>query len=404
MKITAVRPVLVTVPEPWEHGMRPSTYGFVRVETDAGIVGFGETYIAWYNPEVVPPLVEHFGNVVMGEDPLAINSLWRKMMVKSLRWGPMGPAISVLGAVEIALWDILGKVANLPVYQLLGGLAHDSLRCYTSIARADQEAADKLLGQGYSALKVAHIGEMLQTPHITIPDLINQECAKVEAMREVLGDGVDLMLDPGMPFYRRPWSADIALRVVKALDSYNLLWMEQPALQTNVDDYVRIRQLTTTALAAGENETTLHGYKPFFEKRAIDIVQPDVTWCGGISEDMKIMAAADAHDMRTVTHSFSGAVGLAANFHVGFVNRNCFMVRFPTKYNPFGLGLIEQAFEFKDGYIHPTGAPGLGIDLPDSLVEQYPFIPNSGISHGRSPFPRPTNPDWSPAELDTVSW
>ena len=109
MKITAVRPVLVTVPEPWEHGMRPSTYGFVRVETDAGIVGFGETYIAWYNPEVVPPLVEHFGNVVMGENPLAINSLWRKMMVKSLRWGPMGPAISVLGAVEIALWDILGR-------------------------------------------------------------------------------------------------------------------------------------------------------------------------------------------------------------------------------------------------------------------------------------------------------
>ena len=206
MKITAVRPVLVTVPEPWEHGMRPSTYGFVRVETDAGIVGFGETYIAWYNPEVVPPLVEHFGNVVMGEDPLAINSLWRKMMVKSLRWGPMGPAISVLGAVEIALWDILGKVANLPIYQLLGGLAHDSIRCYTSIARADREAADKLLGQGYSALKVAHIGEMLQAPHITIPDLINQECAKVEAMREVLGDGVDLMLDPGMPFYRRPWS------------------------------------------------------------------------------------------------------------------------------------------------------------------------------------------------------
>ena len=80
------------------------------------------------------------------------------------------------------------------------------------------------------------------------------------------------------------------------------------------------------------------------------------------------------------------------------------MVRFPTKYNPFGLGLIEQAFEFKDGHIHPTGAPGLGIDLPDSLVEQYPFIPNSGISHGRSPFPRPTDPNWSPAEKDTVSW
>ena len=107
-----------------------------------------------------------------------------------------------------------------------------------------------------------------------------------------------------MPFNRKPWLADTALRVTRALDEYQLLWMEQPVLQTNIDDYVRIRQLCETPLAAGENETSLHGYKPFFEKRAIDIVQPDVTWCGGISEDMKIMAAADAHDMRVVTHSF----------------------------------------------------------------------------------------------------
>lgn len=404
MKITSVQPILVTVPEPWEHGMRPSTYGFVQVETDAGVVGFGETYIAWYNPEIVPPLVEHFANVVLGEDPAAINGLWQKMYVKAMRWGAVGPPISVLSAIEIALWDILGKSAGLPVYQLLGGLAHDSLRCYTSIARADQQAADKLLRQGYSALKVAHVGEMLQSSHISIPELVKQECTKVETMREILGDSVDLMLDAGMPFYRKPWTIDVALPVVKALDDYQLLWMEQPVLQTNVDDYVRLRQATSTALAAGEQETTLHGYKPFFEKRAIDIVQPDATWCGGISEDMKIMASAEAHDMRTVTHSFSGAVGLAANFHVGFASRNCFMVRFPNKFNPFGLGLIENAFKFKDGYIHPTGAPGLGIELPQSLIEQYPFIPNSGISHGRSPFPRPTAADWNPRDSESVSW
>ena len=404
MKITDVESILLTVPEKWEHGTRPSTCGFVRVKTDVGITGLGESYVAWYAPEIVPSHVEHFREVIVGEDPFDINRLWRKMFIKSMRWGPVGPPISILGAIEIALWDILGKAVKLPVYQLLGGLAHDSLRCYTSIARPDQKMADSLLGLGYSALKVAHSGGMVQERHITLPALIKQERDKVEVMRKLLGIDVDLMMDPALTFNRRPWSVDTAVKVVKALDDYDLLWMEQPALQTNVDDYVRIRQVTTTPIAAGENGTLLHDYKAFFEKKAIDIVQPDATWCGGISEDMKIMAAADAHDMRTVTHSFSCAVGLAANFHVAFVNRNCFMVRYPNKKNPLGSGLIDQAFTFKDGYIYPTGAPGIGIELTDDLIEKYPYVPDSGISHGRSPFPRPTDPDWKPGDRDTVSW
>ena len=254
----------------------------------------------------------------------------------------------------------LGKALDAPVYQLLGGKAHDDLRCYTSIANANKPQAQRLVDEGYSALKVAHVGEMLQERHISIPDLISQERAKVEAMREVLGDSVDLILDPGMPFNRKPWLADTALRVVRALDEYQLLWMEQPVLQTNVDDYVRIRELCETPLAAGENETLLHGYKPFFEKRAIDIVQPDATWCGGIGEDMKIMAAADAHDMRIVTHSFSSAVGLAANYHVGFANRNCFMVRYPEKGQPVRQGPDRPSLRLRGRLHQAHGCAGAG--------------------------------------------
>ena len=404
MKITDVESILVTVPEKWEHGLRPSTSGFVRVRTDAGITGFGESYVAWYAPEIIPSLVEHYQPVIVGKDPFAIHRLWREMFIKSMRWGPVGPPISVLSAIEIALWDILGKAVGLPVYQLLGGLAHESMRCYTSLAKSDSELADSLLDLGYTALKVAHSGGMAQERYISLPALIRQECEKVELMRSLVGEKVDLMMDPALTFNRRPWSRDTALKIVKALDDYHLLWMEQPALQTNVDDYVRIREQTSTPLAAGENGTLLHDYKEFFEKRAIDIVQPDATWCGGISEDMKIMAAADAHDMRTVTHSFSCAVGLAANYHVAFANRNCFMVRYPNKKNPFGDDLIGQAFTFKGGDIYPTGAPGIGIDLTDELIEKYPYIPDSGISHGRSPFPRPRDPDWVPGDRDTVSW
>ncbi len=403
MKITDVELVLLTVPSKWEWGTRPSTFGFVRVKTDSGIVGLGETFVAWYLPEIIPPLVEHFKNVVMGENPFDINRLWQQMFVKAMRWGHVGPPISVIGAIEIALWDILGKSLDAPVYQLLGGLAHERLRCYTSLAKPDMEAVRKLREEGWSAVKVVHTGDMAQEKPLSLAALVKQESEKARSMREALGDDIDLIMDAAVPFNRAPWSADLALNVVKALDPYHLLWMEQPVLQTNVDDYVRIRQLTTTPLAAGENGTTLHDYKPFFEKRAIDIVQPDASWCGGISECLKIHVAAQAHDMRTAPHSFSGAVGIAANYHVAFASRNCFMLKYPTRHNPLSRGLIGSAFTFKDGYAYPTGAPGLGIELDENLIEKYPFVPGSGISHARSPFPRPT-PNWTPTKRDVTAW
>ena len=403
MKITDVETILLTVPSKWEWGTRPSTHGFVRVKTDSGLTGLGEAYVAWYMPEVIPPMVQHFANVVIGRDPFEIHSRWREMFVKTMRWGHVGPSISALGAIDIALWDILGKSLGAPVYQLLGGLAHRRLRCYTSLGEPDEAAVAKLRAGGYTAVKIAHTGGMVQEGHLGLAALIKQETDKAAKIRQVLGDDIDLILDPALTFNRAPWSRDTALKVVQELEPYHLLWMEQPALQTNIEDYVWIRRHTSTPLAAGENGTTLHDYKPFFEKHAIDIVQPDASWCGGISECVKIHAAAEAHDMRTVTHSFSGAAGLAANYHVAFASRNCFMVRYPVREDPLAKGLVANAFTFKDGHIHPTGAPGLGVELPDELIEKYPFVPDSGIAHGRSPFPRPT-PNWTPTKQDVTSW
>ncbi|MBH05392.1 MAG: hypothetical protein CMJ20_03640 [Phycisphaeraceae bacterium] len=403
MKIVNVEPILLTTYTKWQWGTRPCTYGFVRVTTDNGLVGFGETYVAWYAPEVIPPYVEHFGNVVVGEDPFQINRLWRMMHVKALRWSPLGVAVTVIGAIEMALWDILGKSLEVPVYQLLGGLAHNQIRCYTSLAGPDMEAIKKLKDEGYTAVKVAHTGQMTQEGHLSIAALVNQESTKAANIRQALGNDVDMILDPAIQFNRAPWSADMSLKVVQALEPYNLLWMEQPALPTNVDDYARIRALTSTPIAAGEMGTTLHDYKPFFEKRAIDIVQPDASWCGGISECAKIHAAAAAHDMRVAPHSFSGAVGLAANYHVAFSSRNCFMLKYPTQENTLARGLIGHAFKFKDGHVQPTGVPGLGINLNQELINKFPFVPNSGIAHSRAPFPRPT-PNWTPKYQDTVSW
>lgn len=409
MRITNVETLLLTVPTRYTWGIRPHNFAIIRVMTDSGLVGLGETLLAYYVPELVPAQVNHFRDVVLGENPFEINRLWRKMFVKAMRWGYKGPAISVLGAIEIALWDILGKALEMPIYELLGGLAHDRLRCYASTGNPGFPLENTLArfrdlaDAGFTALKTMH-GYAGQPLPVGVASLVRQEREKVEAMRRALGDDVDLMMDPAMPFNRAPWSGDVALQVVKALDDYHLLWMEQPVPQTNVDDYVRIRRLTKTPLAAGENATTLHDLKPFFEKRAIDIVQPDSTWCGGIGECMKIVAAAEAHSMRVAPHCYSGAVGLAANYHVAFASRACFIVEFPTSPNPLINELTESLFKFRDGYLYPPAAPGLGIELNERLIEDYPFVAGSGLSHGRSPFPRPIPARWQSKSQDAISW
>ena len=297
----------------------------------------------------------------------------------------------------------------MPIYQLLGGKCHESLRCYAStgspaypLEKALDYFAD-LVSRGYTGIKTIH-GYAGRPGPETLPGLLKQERAKFSAMREGLGDDVDLMLDPAAPFNRRPWSVDTAVKVISALEEFDLLWVEQPVLQTNVEDYVRIRQCCSTPLAAGENATTLHDIKPFLERRAIDICQPDAAWCGGIGQFMKIVAAAEAHDMRIAPHCFSGAVGLAANYHAAFACESCFIVEFPTAENALVAELFGGAFEFDHGMIRPTGAPGLGLHLSDDLIDRFRFAPGSGLSHARSPFPRPIPNRWRPSGDESPAW
>jgi L-alanine-DL-glutamate epimerase-like enolase superfamily enzyme len=410
MKIIDVECILMTLPSKYIWGTRPHNFSFVRVKTDTEIDGLGETLLGYYVPELVPPLVAHFRDVVIGQDPREIQRLWEQMYVKALRWGHVGPAISVMGAIEIACWDILGKTLQVPVYQLLGGCVHDKMRCYASTGspawpmEKTLKRFEELMGQGFTALKTVH-GFVGREEPVSVASLVKQETEKFTSLREAFGGDVDLMLDPAAPFNREPWSGDVALRVVQALDAFHLLWVEQPVRVDKVDDYLRIRRHCTTPLAAGENATTLNDLKPFLETRALDVVQPDSIWGGGIGESLKMVAAAEAHDMRTAPHCFSGVVGLCANYHVAFASRSCFIVEFPVHQSPvIDRTLMESGFTFKDGYLFPAGGPGLGAELPDALIEKYPFVPGTGLSHARSPFPRPVPPDWQPHSDGRLSW
>ena len=159
MKIINVESILLTVPARWSSGVRAHDLSLVRVTTDAGITGWGETLAGYYVPEVIPALVAHYREVVLGQNPLEINRRWQDMFVKSVRWGHTGTAITVLGAIETALWDILGKALGVPVSQLLGGAMHDRMRCYASTGapaypfQRTLDHAKELADQGFTALK-----------------------------------------------------------------------------------------------------------------------------------------------------------------------------------------------------------------------------------------------------------
>jgi L-alanine-DL-glutamate epimerase-like enolase superfamily enzyme len=212
------------------------------------------------------------------------------------------------------------------------------------------------------------------------------------------------MIDPAAPFNRQPWSGDFARQVLAALEEYRLLWIEQPVLPSRIDDYREIRKHVKTALAAGENGTTLEDFRPYFAQRVIDIVQPDAVWCGGVTEMRRLIAASEAHGLRTAPHCFSGAVGIAANYHVALTSPSCFIVELPGAGNPLIRPLLEPAFTFRKGLLFPTDKPGLGVDIPDEILNKYPFVPGSGLSHPRSPFPRPVPPDWQAPSSDSLSW
>ena len=409
MKITKVETVSLTVPSRWIWGSRPHSFTFIRVDTDEGLYGWGESLLGFYMPELVPPLVDHFGRVILGKNPFEIEKLWRSMFVKAMRWGHVGPAVTVLGGIEIALWDILGKALNTPLFQLFGGAVHENLRCYASTGspaypiETTLKAYDGLKEKGYTAVKTVH-GYMGRPAPLTIDGMIEEETDKFRRIRGHLGSDTDILLDPAAPFNRNPWSGDVALQMILALEEFNLLWVEQPVTPSRIEEYLRIRRAVKTPLAAGENGTTVEDFRPFFETRAIDIIQPDAVWCGGIGPCRKILAAAEVHGMRTAPHCFSGAVGLAANYHIALSDPGCFIVEMPTADNPLISDLVQSAFTFRDGFLYPTGKPGLGVEVPEELINRYPFVPGSGISHPGSPFPRPVPDDWQAPQGDILSW
>ena len=340
----------------------------VRVKTDEGVEGIGSAYS---NPDMVRCVVEgNLKDVLIGDNPAEIGALWSKMY-KITRWyGRKGAAMSALGAVDTALWDIRGKTLGEPIYKMLGA-QRDSVPAYASALLWKQDPgalaveAARYVESGYRAVKM-RLGRNW-----------DYDLKAVRTVRDAIGPDVRLMVDGSMRY-----TPPFALRIVRELEAVGAFWFEEPFPPEEIDWFAELRPQVEVPLAAGENEFGLQGFRELIRSGAVDIVQPDCSRSGGITECHRIGVAAGEHGLGVATHTWSDAVALVANMHLVASLPNGITVEVDRTGNPFIDELLTEPLIVRDGEISLPAGPGLGIELNEDILGAYALAPDTPVPDG----------------------
>lgn len=328
----------------------------VRVRTDSGLVGLGAAYS---HPDLVRIIIE--GNLrahLIGEDPLRIGALWDKMYGLTRWYGRKGAAISAIGGIDIALWDLRGKVEGQPVYRLLGGergvapAYASGLFWHDDVAALEREAR-RHRQRGFRRVKM-RLGRSEE-----------YDVAAVGAARRGVGADGDVMVDGS-----HRYSVEVAERMGRVLADHRVFWFEEPFPPEELDAYVALRPKLTVPLAAGENEFGAQGFREILRAGAVDIAQPDACRTGGITESMRVAHLASERGVRIAPHTWSDAVALIANAHVVAAIPHGVTVEVDQTGNPSIDELLSQPLRIEDGLLYLPDAPGLGIELNEATVDR----------------------------------
>lgn len=334
----------------------------VEIETDSGIIGIGTCGTA--NSGIKKIIDDHFAPLILGEDPFKVELIWSKLYRSSARFGRRGVAISAISGIDIALWDIMGKALNVPVYELLGGKTRDEIQVYASrlYALKDLDAlADEARGyvkEGFTMLKQRFgFG-----PADGVKGM-KGNIALIKTVREAVGDEIEVAADAYMG-----WDLEYAIKMERELRPYGLKWIEEALMPHDVNGYARLCSLSETPISHGEHSYTRWDYQEIIEKGAAHILQPDVNRVGGITEARKIWAMAAARDLPVVPHGND-----LHNLHLVFSQVNTPF----TEYFPYssegGYSHFWQLFGgnpiAKNGKIAIGDAPGLGHTFNQEVFE-----------------------------------
>jgi galactonate dehydratase len=367
MQVSQITPYLV------DSGASKS-WLFVKVETDEGLVGWGEAYTQADRDRAIMAHVEEMGRHLIGRSPFAIKHFSSVMYLDYALRRPAMDFWSALSALEHAQWDIVGKACGQPVYNLLGGPCRDRIRVYANGwsdgAKSPDEyarAAAKVVGQGFTALKFDPFTNPWRTHIGRAQEALAVE--RVRAVREAVGPQVEILVEA-----HRRLAPNEAIRMAHKLEPFEPFWYEEPIDATDLDGLAEVRSRTSLPVVTGEALYSKEQFAEVFARRAADILNPDVCNCGGILALKEIASAAEPWHVTVAPHNYnSTTVGLACTLQVSACIPNFLITEYFVNFAAAGAELARQPFEVKDSYIALPTAPGLGVELDEAWLIRHPL-------------------------------
>jgi len=389
MKITDVKTWVVGNPPP---GIGGRYFIFVRLTTDGNVVGYGEAYNASFDPHVTARMIEDVAaRYLVGHDPHDIERFFRRAYSSGFTQRPDVSMIGCVSALEMACWDIIGKEAGKPVYKLLGGVVHETLRSYTylypisgSVVPSEVDDPDRnvynnpeiaaataldYVRQGFNAVKLDPAGPYTvydgHQPRLVDIDL---SARMVAAIRAAVGTGCDILFGTHGQF-----TASGARRMAKAIEPYDPLWFEEPVPPDMPEVMAEVARSTSIPVATGERLCTKWEFARVIEQRAASILQPDLGRSGGILETKKIAAMAEAHHIQVAPHCYCGPIVAAANIQLAVTLPNFLILEAIKTFDGFHATLLKKKIEWQDGHVIPSTEPGLGVELDEAVADAHPW-------------------------------
>lgn len=382
MKITAITTYLV-----------PPRWLFVRIDTDAGISGWGEPIVEG-RAHTVAAAVEELSDYLIGKDPRHIEDHWNVLYRGGFyRGGPI--LMSALAGLDQALWDIHGKALGVPVHSLLGGPVRDRIRVYSWIGGdrpADTaRAAKEAVARGFTAVKMNATEEV---QFVDTHDKVTKVLENVQAVRDAVGPGVGLAVD----FHGRVHKP-MAKVLMRELSPFGLMFIEEPVLSEHLECIPELAALSPAPIALGERLYSRFDFKRVLQTGGVDIIQPDPSHSGGITETRKIAAMAEAYDVALALHCPLGPIALAANLQLDAVCYNAFIqeqslgIHYNASNDLLDYLVDRSPFDYKDGFVTIPDGPGLGIEIHQAYVDE-----RAAEGH------RWRNPIWRHADGSVAEW
>ncbi len=393
MKITSVRPFPVETPPPHRGGRY---WMFIAVDTDSGITGYGEAMLlasAFRLPAIATLIEDLASQHVVGHDPFDIEALFERVYNRAgYSHYPEQTKLALLSGIEMACWDVVGKDLDQPVHRLLGGAVRDKLRTYTYIYDDEQDDSSRASHQlwqdparvaararhyvdlGFTALKLdpfntwpseeESLGQLVPIEHSLLA--LDRAEAVIRSIRGEVGSACDILVGT-----HGQMTAAGAIRVARRLEAYDPLWFEEPVPPENMAEMAKVARATSIPITTGERLTTKYDFARLIAHEAAAIFNLDIGQVGGILEAKKIAALAEAHYLQISPHVYNGPLIAAASIQLGQCCPNFLIMEGIERFEGFHAELVDPPLEWRDGYLVPSGRPGLGHELREDVAAQH---------------------------------